>query len=1330
MSQKKIKLKKPTFVLSPLALLTLAACGGGGGGGQSGGGGGSFSVGGHIVKGPLTNALVGLDYDGDGIVDSSTVRTGSDGSFTISTSNSNYTIIAVTDETTIDTSSGSVLAGATLKAPAGATVVTPTTTLMEEAGLNAAQVAAVLDLPDGVDPLSFNPYAAGVDPDKALAVEQAGQQVMSAVTAFAAAAEGAGASKADAFEAALTAVADVVSDKATKVNDPNASAADKSLDLTSSADLALIKDKVVAEVSTTSGVNTTAFNALADDAATAVKNVNDEIATVTDLTSDAAKNVFSTVQVLTDQVKTATAAEVNTAGSGSISFTDASVVNAAARNKPPTDITLTSSSISEGALSLVVGTLKTTDSDQSDGVAFIYEIAEISGTDYGAFSINQSTGELSLRDQPDYESKTSYSINIVSTDEGGKTYSKSFSISVTDTNEAPTVANAISDQTIAEDSALSFQFASDVFIDVDARDSLTYTAALSTDAALPSWLSFDASTITFSGTPANADVGSIDIKVTATDGSATSVSDTFALAVTNTNDAPTVANAISDQTIAEDSALNFQFNSNVFSDIDAGDSFTYSATISDGSTLPSWLSFNAASRTFSGTPLNGDVGAIDVKVTATDSGSAAITDSFKITVSNTADAPTGISFSSNSVAENSMGAVVGDIIVEDNDNDVTSYTLASGGDNEYFEFYRSQLKLKNGVTFDYETKQSYEIEVTATDLTGLSVTEKEIVTVSQSNEAPSASDTRISVSDGVAKSFSSSDFSYSDPEGKSINKIKVLSVSESAGGSLKLNGDLVASGDEILASDFSNLVYQPLAGEVGDNYFRLAYQVHDGTSYSNVAGVLSVDVVPTAILANNANAITANVETSGQSYQLLTKSTGDNSLDHLMTGGKWADNAGNSDGIYLTYSFFNSNSNFEYLSLSEKSKLSEPTNAAKTAAREAFDEIASFTNLKFIEVVDNGTNSGDLRINIDNGAILGPNTLGGAFLPGTQGLYSYGALDGDIFLANNAANANPSSGSDGYYTIIHEIGHALGLAHPFHAGEINPNYTFGADTNQGENVHDSSIYSVMSYGMSLDGTSTQYRPDPTSGSYMADDIAALQYLYGVNNSHASGDNVYDYNYFTANGNGFIKSFYDAGGTDTFDFTDQNFDVSGSFGKNQFLFLDGNRGNAVYGDGTISSTTDRDIFRLEQNEGVLSVAKVNMEGYLGSRGVEDVTGSDASNFIFGGFGYQSQDILAGGSGADTFLLTGTNFTISASECDIISDFDASSDVIGLELGLIYTDLSFEQSSSGCYIKDGNNNYLLKLQNVSKNDLDASNFITTTYLDDALAVLKNSGPSLDH
>ena len=55
--------------------------------------------------------------------------------------------------------------------------------------------------------------------------------------------------------------------------------------------------------------------------------------------------------------------------------------------------------------------------------------------------------------------------------------------------------------------------------------------------------------------------------------------------------------------------------------------------------LPSWLSFDAGTRTFSGTPLNEDVGTIALKVTATDSGSASVTDTFNLTVTNTNDAP-------------------------------------------------------------------------------------------------------------------------------------------------------------------------------------------------------------------------------------------------------------------------------------------------------------------------------------------------------------------------------------------------------------------------------------------------------------------------------------------------------------------------------------------------------------------------------------------------------------------------------------------------------------------------------------------------------------------
>ena len=139
--------------------------------------------------------------------------------------------------------------------------------------------------------------------------------------------------------------------------------------------------------------------------------------------------------------------------------------------------------------------------------------------------------------------------------------------------------------------------------------------------------------------PANGDVGQITVRVTATDGSSAAVSDDFVITVANVNDAPGVANSIPDQNATEDQPFSFQFAGNTFADVDAGDVLTYSATLANGDPLPTWLTFNAATRTFSGTPANGDVGAITVRVTATDGSSAAISDDFVITVANVNDAP-------------------------------------------------------------------------------------------------------------------------------------------------------------------------------------------------------------------------------------------------------------------------------------------------------------------------------------------------------------------------------------------------------------------------------------------------------------------------------------------------------------------------------------------------------------------------------------------------------------------------------------------------------------------------------------------------------------------
>ena len=137
-----------------------------------------------------------------------------------------------------------------------------------------------------------------------------------------------------------------------------------------------------------------------------------------------------------------------------------------------------------------------------------------------------------------------------------------------------------------------------------------------------------------------ADVGAeISVSASYTDGQGADESVTSAVtaAVTNVNDAPTLANAIADQSATQGQAFSFTVPANTFADVD-GDTLSYSvelvdengATVGDGS-LPSWLSFDAATGTFSGTPADGDVGVVNVKVTATDGSNESVSDIFSLT---------------------------------------------------------------------------------------------------------------------------------------------------------------------------------------------------------------------------------------------------------------------------------------------------------------------------------------------------------------------------------------------------------------------------------------------------------------------------------------------------------------------------------------------------------------------------------------------------------------------------------------------------------------------------------------------------------------------------
>ena len=478
-------------VLSPLALLILAACGGGGGGGvtstPTSTGQSTFLRTGSVVKGPLENALAFLDYEGGTMgvrdADEPMVRTDENGNYVLTgtVGKTVASVIAMTDDSTVDTSSGTVLSGVTLKAPeptSGETaVLSIASTMMVEQNLTEKEVQDALGIVGDVDLLTFNPFAETTDADTlaiAAAVESKSQQIGAVITSMAAAAESSGMDSSLAFASALTAVATVVSDKAK---------ASGTIDLaTSDADIKAISSKVeaavtadfdakVAESNLTEAAykaanpsyNPDAFTNMKASVELAVQNVNKNINDTVDATnfkSETTKSIYSVTQVLAEQVKTAVASEVSDAGSGaaSITLTDTAAVTAAAANAAPTDIDLkvdgvaldegAALSVSEGIGSLAIATLGATD-DATLAADMVYSISgddryqkdvdgefvtDSSGNKIENFKIEN--GVLSFTSQPDYETKSSYNISINAKDAGGKTFSEAFVINITDVNEA------------------------------------------------------------------------------------------------------------------------------------------------------------------------------------------------------------------------------------------------------------------------------------------------------------------------------------------------------------------------------------------------------------------------------------------------------------------------------------------------------------------------------------------------------------------------------------------------------------------------------------------------------------------------------------------------------------------------------------------------------------------------------------------------------------------------------------------------------------------------------------------------------------------------------
>ncbi len=305
-------------------------------------------------------------------------------------------------------------------------------------------------------------------------------------------------------------------------------------------------------------------------------------------------------------------------------------------------------------------------------------------------------------------------------------------------------------------------------------------------------------------------------------------------------------------------------------------------------------------------------------------------------------------------------------------------------------------------------------------------------------------------------------------------------------------------------------------------------------------------------------------------------------------------------------------------------------NVQENATRAILDLYASVADINFVEIAETQNQHATLRF-----AETNRTSTAWAYYP------SQGQVGGDVWLRHSfALYDNPQKGNYGYLTLIHEIGHALGLKHPHEAEGY-----FRAMPHD----HDSLEFSVMSYRSYVGGPKSGY----TNGTWsypqtlMMYDIAALQTLYGANYQSNSGDTTYhwdpDTGEFFINGEGqgapignrVFMTLWDGGGRDTYDFSNYATDMSVNLQPGGWSTISAAQlaslGYQRYAQGNIANAL---LYR--NNPASL------IEDVIGGSGDDVIVGNIAANSLTGG---QGDDILDGGFGADTAVYSGSSFEFS-------------------------------------------------------------------------------------